>query len=158
MNAAARTSTTSSAFLAVARERSFTRAAAQLGVSQSALSHTVRGARGAAGPAAADPHHPQRRADRGGRAPAADRRPALRGDRDRAGRARASCATSPPAPSASPPASTPPRRCCGRRWSGCCRDYPGHQGRDHRRLRPDRHRRPSASTPACGSASRWRRT
>lgn len=31
------------AFLAVARERSFTRAAAQLGVSQSAVSHTVRG-------------------------------------------------------------------------------------------------------------------
>lgn len=30
------------AFLAVARERSFTRAAAQLGVSPSALSHTVR--------------------------------------------------------------------------------------------------------------------
>ena len=39
----ARTSTTSLAFLAVARERSFTRAAAQLGVSQSALSHTIRG-------------------------------------------------------------------------------------------------------------------
>ena len=31
------------AFLTVARERSFTRAAAQLGVSQSALSQTVRG-------------------------------------------------------------------------------------------------------------------
>lgn len=31
------------AFLAVARQRSFTRAAAQLGVSQSALSHTIRG-------------------------------------------------------------------------------------------------------------------
>src|SRR4029077_5825028 len=31
------------AFVTVARERSFTRAAAQLGVSQSALSHTVRG-------------------------------------------------------------------------------------------------------------------
>lgn len=30
------------AFLAIARERSFTRAAAQLGVSQSALSHTIR--------------------------------------------------------------------------------------------------------------------
>ena len=30
------------AFLAVARERSFTRAAAQLGVSQSALSQTLR--------------------------------------------------------------------------------------------------------------------
>ena len=48
MNAAARTSTTSLAFLAVARERSFTRAAAQLGVSQSALSHTHPRARGAA--------------------------------------------------------------------------------------------------------------
>src|SRR5436189_2778369 len=31
------------AFLAGARERSFTRAAAKLGVSQSALSHTIRG-------------------------------------------------------------------------------------------------------------------
>src|SRR5204862_3144322 len=31
------------AFLSVARERSFTRAAAKLGVSQSALSHTIRG-------------------------------------------------------------------------------------------------------------------
>ncbi len=31
------------AFLTVARERSFTRAAARLGVSQSALSHTIRG-------------------------------------------------------------------------------------------------------------------
>ena len=31
------------AFLAVAQERSFTRAALKLGVSQSALSHTVRG-------------------------------------------------------------------------------------------------------------------
>lgn len=30
------------AFLAVAQERSFTRAALKLGVSQSALSHTVR--------------------------------------------------------------------------------------------------------------------
>src|SRR5437868_13577872 len=31
------------AFLAVAQERSFTKAAAKLGVSQSALSHTIRG-------------------------------------------------------------------------------------------------------------------
>jgi DNA-binding transcriptional LysR family regulator len=37
------------AFLAVARERSFTRAAAQLGVSQSALSQTVRGFEGRLG-------------------------------------------------------------------------------------------------------------
>jgi DNA-binding transcriptional LysR family regulator len=29
-------------FLAIARERSFTRAAAKLGISQSALSHTIR--------------------------------------------------------------------------------------------------------------------
>jgi DNA-binding transcriptional LysR family regulator len=33
------------AFVAVAREGSFTRAAAQLGVSQSALSHTIRGSK-----------------------------------------------------------------------------------------------------------------
>jgi DNA-binding transcriptional LysR family regulator len=31
------------AFLAVARERSFTKAAAKIGVSQSALSHTIQG-------------------------------------------------------------------------------------------------------------------
>src|SRR3984957_14574238 len=37
------------AFLTVAKERSFTRAAARLGVSQSALSHTVRGLEGRLG-------------------------------------------------------------------------------------------------------------
>src|SRR5918998_2028577 len=37
------------AFLAVARERSFTRAAVQLGVSQSALSHTIRSLEGRLG-------------------------------------------------------------------------------------------------------------
>jgi DNA-binding transcriptional LysR family regulator len=37
------------AFIAVARERSFTRAAAQLGVSQSALSHTIRALEGRLG-------------------------------------------------------------------------------------------------------------
>ena len=37
------------AFVAIARERSFTRAAAKLGVSQSALSHTIRGLEGRLG-------------------------------------------------------------------------------------------------------------
>ena len=37
-----RTLTDLQAFLAVAKERSFTKAAAKLGVSQSALSHTIR--------------------------------------------------------------------------------------------------------------------
>ena len=57
------------AFLAVARERSFTRAAAKLGVSQSALSHTIRGLEERLGLRLLDAHHAQRRADRGGRAP-----------------------------------------------------------------------------------------
>jgi len=42
MNAAAKNINDLLAFLAVARERSFTKAAAKLGVSQSALSHTIR--------------------------------------------------------------------------------------------------------------------
>jgi DNA-binding transcriptional LysR family regulator len=43
MNAARKNFNDLLAFLMVAREGSFTRAAAQLGVSQSALSHTIRG-------------------------------------------------------------------------------------------------------------------
>ena len=35
-----------------------------------------------------------------------------------------SCGRSRPAPFASPPASTRPKRSSGRRWRGCCRDYP----------------------------------
>ena len=71
------------AFVAVARERSFTKAAAKLGVSQSALSHTIReleerlGVRllsrttrsvspTEAGEASASQHWPTLRRDRGG--------------------------------------------------------------------------------------------
>ena len=45
------------AFLGVARERSFTRAAAKLGVSQSALSHTIRSLEARLGLRLFDSHH-----------------------------------------------------------------------------------------------------
>jgi hypothetical protein len=48
--------------MVVARERSFTRAAAQLGVSQSALSHAMR-KRSAARRSPVNPHNPQRGSD-----------------------------------------------------------------------------------------------
>ena len=47
------------ALVAVARERSFTKAAAKLGVSQSALSQTIRLLEGGARRPASHPHHPQ---------------------------------------------------------------------------------------------------
>jgi DNA-binding transcriptional LysR family regulator len=53
------------AFVVIAREGSFTRAAAQLGVSQSALSHTMRALESSAGRAPVDANHTQRFADRG---------------------------------------------------------------------------------------------
>jgi DNA-binding transcriptional regulator YdaS (Cro superfamily) len=63
------------AFVAVAQERSFTRAAAKLGVSQSALSQTVQGLRSADWCPAAEPNHAQRIPDRRRRPPAAESRP-----------------------------------------------------------------------------------
>jgi DNA-binding transcriptional LysR family regulator len=51
------------ALLAVERERSFTRAATKLGVSQSALSHTVRGLEKRLGLQSAHAHHAQRLAN-----------------------------------------------------------------------------------------------
>ena len=51
-------------FIVVARERSFTRAAAQLGVSQSALSHCIRGLEEKTGHPAADAHDARSLADR----------------------------------------------------------------------------------------------
>ncbi len=53
------------AFLAVAREKNFTKAAAKLGISQSALSHTIRGSRSSPGTAIVDANHAQRFAHRG---------------------------------------------------------------------------------------------
>ena len=68
------------AFLAVARERSFTRAAAQLGVSPSALSHTIRKLEERVGRAPPDAHDAKRVDDGSRRAPVAHDRPALRRD------------------------------------------------------------------------------
>ena len=70
------------AFLAVARERSFTRAAAKLGVSQSGAKPDHPRPRGRARHPPPDPHHPKRRADRGGRR-SSDCGAAPRGDRGR---------------------------------------------------------------------------
>lgn len=58
------------ALRAVAQDRSFTKAAAKLGFSQSTLSHTIRELEARLG-SAANPHHTQRRSHRGGRASAA---------------------------------------------------------------------------------------
>ena len=69
------------AFLAVGQERSFTRAAAKLGVSQSALSHTIRGREERLGlPLLTPAHHVQRLPAGGGQTPASHRGPAVWGD------------------------------------------------------------------------------
>ena len=52
-------------FVSVGQERSFTKAAAKLGVSQSALNHTIRQVKERLG-GLADPHHPRRHANFGG--------------------------------------------------------------------------------------------
>ncbi len=65
------------AFLAVARERSFTKAAAKLGVSQSALSHTIRGLEERLGLRLLTRTTRSVCADRSGRTPAPHRRPAV---------------------------------------------------------------------------------
>ena len=72
------------AFLVIAREQSFTRAAAQLGVSQSALSQTMRGLEARHRRAPADADDAPRLADRGRRALAAHRSAALCRSRRRA--------------------------------------------------------------------------
>ena len=109
------------AFLVVARERSFTRAAAQLDVSQSALSHTIRGLEERLG---------LRLLTRTTRSVA----PTEAGERllrtvapkleeiDAELSALTGCATSRPAPSASPPPSIRPQQFSGLLWQRCCRD------------------------------------
>ena len=130
------------AFLAVARERSFTRAAAQLGVSQSALSHTIRGLEARLG---------VRLLARTTRSVA----PTEAGERLLRTWARASRRSRPSWPALSElrekPAGTiriTADRACGRHDPlaeavKAPAGISGHQGRDHRRLWPDRHRGPA---------------
>ncbi len=111
------------AFLAVARERSFTRAAAQLGVSQSALSHTMR---------ALEERLGVRLLTRTTRSVA----PTEAGERLLQGigprfeeieaelTALSALREKPAGTIRITPASTPPRRSCGRRWPSSCRAIP----------------------------------
>ena len=112
------------AFLAVARGAELHqggRAARRLAIG--AQPHHPR-ARGAARPSASDPHHAQRRADRGGRTPAPHRGPPVRRDRRRAGGAeRASREARRHHPHHGRRACAP-KRSSGRPWRSCCRDYP----------------------------------
>ena len=130
------------AFVAVARERSFTKAAAKLGVSQSALSHTIRELEAAARGSAPYPHHAQRLADGGGRASASQHRPAVR--RDRGGGRRRKRASG----EARRHHSDHGNRKCDRdnpRPEACAAiaRIPGHQSRDHHRLWPHGYRGPA---------------
>ena len=135
------------AFLAVARERSFTRAAKQLGVSQSALSQTVRGLEARLGlrllSRTTRSVAPTEAGERLLRAVG----PRIRGNRCRARRperaAREACWHDPDH------GHRERRRC--RPAAEACEALAGvsrHQGRDHRRLRADRYR--------CPTLRRWR--
>ena len=128
------------AFLAVARERSFTRAAAQLGVSQSALSQTVRGLEARLG---------LRLLTRTTRsvAPTEAGERLLRAVGPRLDEIDAELAAL--SELREKPAGTiriTAHRARGRRGplarpGAAPAGLPGHQGRDRHRLRPDRHRR-----------------
>ena len=145
------------AFLAVARERSFTRAAAQMGVSQSALSHTIRGLEERLGVRLLHPHHAQRRADPRRASGCCRHRPALRRDRGR------TCRAERAARQAGRHDPHHDRRSCRRNdpvagaGEGCCRTIPT-SCRALASTPASSTSSPSASTPACGLASRSRRT
>ena len=98
------------AFLAVAEERSFTRAAARLGTSQSALSHTIRRLEARLGLRLLTRTTRSVAPTEAGERLIETLRPALDEIDARLAGADAHCAKSPPAPSASPPASMRRRR------------------------------------------------
>ena len=99
------------AFVAVATSAASPAAAAKLGVSQSALSHTIRALEERLGRSPAHPHDPQRFADGSGRAAAADTSAHdLEEIEAELGALERACATSPPARSGSRPANMPPRQ------------------------------------------------
>ena len=113
------------AFLTVAEERSFTRAAARLSTSQSALSLTLRRLETRLGVPTAYAHHPQRRAPTN----AGDRLlgalgPAIDDIEASARNACLSSAKSRRAPPVSQPASTQSTPCFGRRFPNFLRNYP----------------------------------
>ena len=128
------------AFLAVAQERSFTRPAAKLGVSQSALSQTVLNLETRLGLRLLTRTTRSVSADRGGRAACSYARPAARGNRCRA------CG---PDGTAREAGRHDPHHRRRARRQPCslaeARALPaglsGNQGGDRHRLRPDRHRR-----------------
>jgi len=109
------------AFLTVARERSFTRAAAQLGVSQSALSHAMRGLEARLGlrllARTTRSVAPTEAGERLLRALGT----ALRGDRDRACGLERTPGQAGRHGAHQRPASTRPKRSCGLRFQSSCR-------------------------------------
>jgi len=108
------------AFLAVAEERSFTRAAARLGTSQSALSHTVRRLEARLGLRLLTRTTRSVAPTEAGERLLETLRPAFDEIDARLAHS-ASCGTSPPARSGSRPVNTRPRRSSGLRCCGCCR-------------------------------------
>ena len=128
------------AFLAVARERSFTRAAAKLGVSQSALSQTIRGLEERLGLRLLTRTTRSVAPTEAGERLLADRRAAVRRDRRRTGRAERAAREAgrhDPHHRRRARGRVDPLAGAGEVPAGLS----GHQGRDHHRLRPDRHRR-----------------
>ena len=144
------------AFLAVARERSFTRAAAKIGVSQSALSHTVRGLEERLGLRLLTRTTRSVAPTQAGERLLRSAGPHLEAiDAELAGLT--ACATSPAGRSALRRASTQPTASYGRRCGGCFRTIPISRSRSSSTtVSPISWR--SATTRESGLASRSPRT